>query len=243
MPGELTERIKKEYNSLLKKSDNNLKALIIDLRDNSGGFLDSSIGLAGLFVPKNDVIAAIKTKERMKERRNDIKPIIPLSLPVFILVNSQTASGSELFIAALMENRNRNTTVLGERTFGMGTVAGMELGPGSARLKLTTSSLYSPKGNVFQEQGIEPDILISSEKDNSFPKRFREENFINHLPAEPDKKVMSGMPEKYRSQITKTDLKQADLSIETEEKGKILPDYMLIRSLEYTKAILLTEDK
>lgn len=132
------------------------KALILDLRNDPGGFLDQAINVADLFLNKDKVILQVVSK-------NGTDEVVRTStdedhLPMVVLVNRGSASASEIVTAALKENGA--ATVIGELTYGKGsvqTIYGFGTGAG---LKITTANYLSPLGHTINKVGITPDIVV-----------------------------------------------------------------------------------
>jgi len=161
--GEFRESTSKDLSKALKVlEDEGLKALIIDVRNNPGGLLNSAIDISSKFL--DDGMTVVSTDSRTEEKR--IYKSVPfgkkyLDIPIIVLVNKGSASGSEILAAALREN-NR-AILLGETTFGKGSVQTiLPLSDGSA-MRLTTSKYYTPNDESIHEKGIKPDIEISRE--------------------------------------------------------------------------------
>ncbi len=136
-----------------------MHSLILDLRNNPGGLLESAIAVAGKFMPEGEVIAY--TRSRKKEQdltfiAQDKNPL--LNLPIVVLINGGSASGSEI-IAAAMQDAQRGV-VLGVKSFGKGSVQSViPLSDGSG-LRLTTSRYFTPSGRQIHAKGVIPDIII-----------------------------------------------------------------------------------
>ena len=146
--------------SLLKLEKDGLKALIIDVRNNPGGLLSSAIDIVSHFTKEEEIIVSTKSRnepEKMYKSQTLAKKY--LDIPIVVLINKGSASGSEILASALREN-NR-AILLGEKTFGKGSVQTIvPLSDGSA-LRLTTSKYYTPDGKSIHEKGVEPDIIVS----------------------------------------------------------------------------------
>jgi len=146
--------------SLLKLEKDGLKALIIDVRNNPGGLLSSAIDIVSRFTKEEEIIVSTKSRnepEKMYKSQTLAKKY--LDIPIVVLINKGSASGSEILASALREN-NR-AILLGEKTFGKGSVQTIvPLSDGSA-LRLTTSKYYTPDGKSIHEKGVEPDIIVS----------------------------------------------------------------------------------
>lgn len=139
------------------------KKIILDLRNNPGGLLDEVIEVSGWFLEKGEIVTI---EEKRGKRKNHYSPG-PSSFstyPVVVLINKGTASGSEILAAALRENRD--IILIGENTFGKGSVQEpVSLSDGSS-LKITIAEWLTPKGNSISEIGLKPDIEIKmTEKD------------------------------------------------------------------------------
>jgi carboxyl-terminal processing protease len=154
---------------------------IVDLRDNGGGLRDEAINVADNFLNYGEIVS-----ERGREK-GDIERFYAKNgdpsrgLPVIVLVNSGSASASEIVAGALQDHHR--ALVMGERSFGKGSVQTvLDLGNNSA-LRLTTSRYYTPSGRSVQEGGIEPDIKVPQISDPDFKTRpvFREADLRRHL--------------------------------------------------------------
>ncbi|MCP4653034.1 MAG: S41 family peptidase [Candidatus Omnitrophica bacterium] len=145
--------------ALRKLKAEGLKGLIIDVRNNPGGLLYSAIEVTSRFLENGKTVVSTKTREQ-KEKVYKTSPIKEkyLDIPIVILINKGSASGSEILAAALRENKRG--ILLGETTFGKGSVQTiLPLSDGSA-LRLTTSKYYTPNGTSIHEKGIDPDVEV-----------------------------------------------------------------------------------
>ena len=139
-----------------------IDALVVDLRDNSGGELNAATSIISLFMNKEKVIYQIETKDGSIEKTYS-KGKKDKEYPIAILVNNNTASAAEVMTAALKDNLDAK--VIGEKTFGKGTVQTvMNLSTGE-QYKLTTKKWLTPNGEWINETGITPDIEVKLEKD------------------------------------------------------------------------------
>ncbi len=141
----------------LKKAG--MKGIILDLRNNPGGLLDSSAKVVERFIAKNKLI--VYTRSRIKSQNLEITshyghPI--LDLPIVVLINEGSASGSEIVAGALQDYSR--AIIVGVKSFGKGSVQTViPLGDGSA-LRLTTSKYFTPNGKLIHGKGIIPDIIV-----------------------------------------------------------------------------------
>jgi carboxyl-terminal processing protease len=148
-------------NDLLTKGANKL---ILDLRNNPGGFLESAVIISSWFLPKGDkvVIEDFGGKSPQRVHRS-LGPGILSNLPLVVLVNRGSASASEILAGALRDNLN--VKILGEKTFGKGSVQEVvNLSDGSL-VKVTVARWLTPKGKLIEGKGIDPDIEIKNESD------------------------------------------------------------------------------
>lgn len=136
-----------------------MRALILDLRNNPGGLLESAIKVSEKFIAKGKVIVSTKGRqpaqniEFVSQNNNPI-----LDLPVVTLINEGSASGSEIVAGALQDYKRG--IILGVKSFGKGSVQTViPLGDGSA-LRLTTSKYFTPLGREIHEKGLMPDVVV-----------------------------------------------------------------------------------
>jgi len=144
------------------------RGLILDLRNNPGGYLDTAVDMAGYWLGKKVVVisrdAQGTEKEYQANNEGDLRHI-----PTVVLVNQGSASASEILAGALQDYKQ--ATILGEKTFGKGSVQELEnLKDGSA-LKLTVAYWYTPLGRSINEEGIVPDIEVGMTEDDYLHER------------------------------------------------------------------------
>ena len=139
----------------------NVKSLIIDVRDNSGGYLNSAYDTANLLVGKGKTIYQLKDRSGNIEKKYATANPIKTFTKVIVLANESSASASEILTAALKENLN--AIVVGKKTFGKGTVQETERLKSGAMVKYTTAYWLTPNGNSINEVGISPDRDISND--------------------------------------------------------------------------------
>jgi carboxyl-terminal processing protease len=137
------------------------KGLIIDLRNNPGGFLDSAVSLASEWVKSGDIVVSEKSSDVSENNQYKSSGIQHLNTyPTVVLVNGGSASASEILSGALKDHGFAK--IVGEKTFGKGSVQELQqLGDGSM-LKITVAKWYTPNGYSINEQGIMPDIIATT---------------------------------------------------------------------------------
>lgn len=154
---------------------------VVDLRDNGGGLLTQAIAVSDAFLDHGEIVSQ-RGREKSDIERYYAKPGDDAhGLPIIVLTNSGTASASEIVAGALQDHHR--AIVMGERSFGKGSVQTLlPLGPETA-LRLTTARYYTPSGRSVQEGGIEPDIKVPQISDPDYKTRpvFREADLRRHL--------------------------------------------------------------
>ncbi len=158
------------------RKDKELQGIIVDVRNNPGGLLDSAVAISDYFLPKGDLIVYTKGRipESIKKYYSLHDPLIPLNIPVVMLVNGGTASAAEILTGAL--RYNDRAIVVGEKTFGKGSVQTLyPLDMGYA-VKITTAKYYMPNHKCIDGKGIEPDIEVKLSKEDIkvLKKEFKE---------------------------------------------------------------------
>ena len=159
------EQTSSELDDALKKLDKQgMQALILDLRNNPGGLLDQAAKVSEKFLPRSQLIVSTEGRhlEERSEYRSSGRGAHP-TLPLAILVNNGSASASEIVAGCLQDTTATSASraiIIGEQTFGKGSVQKiLPLGDGSA-LRLTTAKYYTPSHKVIHEKGITPDIVV-----------------------------------------------------------------------------------
>jgi carboxyl-terminal processing protease len=179
--------VKAAIASMRQKSPG-LAGLVLDLRSNPGGSLDEAVALSDLFLTKGDIVSqrgrvAAENEYYRAEDLSQFKGDAAAGLPVVVLIDAGSASASEIVAGALQDQRR--AVIMGERSFGKGSVQTMIGLDRTSAVKLTTARYYTPSGHSVQEGGIEPDIRVPQLSDPDARKRaetsFRESDLRNHL--------------------------------------------------------------
>lgn len=149
-----------------------MQKLVLDLRDNPGGFVDYAVEIADELLPSGTIISVKDKNGKSKEYTSDAAAE---QFPLAVLVNGNTASASEILTVALKEHGR--ATIIGEKTYGKGIIQSHFNLSWGGYLKLTTASYYSPDGNPIHEVGVQPDVEISlPEEVVKDPGRLTDEN-------------------------------------------------------------------
>lgn len=165
----------------IKEDKGGMKGLILDLRNNPGGLLDQAVKVADTFLDKGLIVYTDGRREDQKFKYTASDAGAQLGFPMIVMVNAGSASASEIVAGALQDHER--AVVLGNQTFGKGSVQTIiPLEDGSA-VRLTTARYFTPKGRSIQAKGITPDIVVqvgtSSPDKHLVP--FREQDLKKHL--------------------------------------------------------------
>jgi len=156
--------------ALSKLLDNDMSSLILDLRDNPGGLLNSAVGILDLFIEKEELLVWTDGKTKQSHRKYFSKndPMVPGSIQIAVLINRGSASASEI-VSGVMQDLDRGV-VIGRQSFGKGLVQTIYNLDKDKSLKITTAKYYIPSGRLIQRKGYLPDELLadSSEVDTLF---------------------------------------------------------------------------
>lgn len=248
------------------KQEPQLKGLVLDLRNDPGGYLDAAVALSAAFLPENVTVVSAngqladskftyKAAPQFYQRRgpDPIKRLQEVtkgalkSVPLVVLVNEGSASASEIVAGALQDHKR--AAIIGNQTFGKGSVqTAVCLDPSfrmdncpTAALKLTTSRYYTPSGKSIQAKGIVPDIMVDeTEEGNLFAAlRTREADLEKHL--------NSGQGEEKKDEAREKAREEARKKLEEEMKKPLaerkIPEYgsdtdfQLIQSINHLKGL------
>jgi carboxyl-terminal processing protease len=140
---------------------------VIDLRNNPGGLLDAAVAVASRFFRRGDLI--VYTQGRSPEEREEFRSERdrqPVSLPVAVLINAGSASAAEIVAGALKDTER--AVIVGERSFGKGSVQSIFRLRNGAGLRLTTARYFTPSGTTIHEVGVSPhvEVVMTPEEDD-----------------------------------------------------------------------------
>lgn len=144
----------------LKAQD--VKSLIIDIRNNGGGLVDEALEIAD-YLTNKDSILLITTDKNGKEVINKSKKDPIVNVPIVVLTNENSASASEILAGALKDNQK--ATIVGTTTYGKGVIQELLTLTDGSGLKITTNEYYTPNRNKINEVGITPDIVVELDQD------------------------------------------------------------------------------
>ena len=220
---EFQENTPQDMDRALKKLEKEgMKGLILDLRNNPGGLLNTAVAVAEHFVPKGELI--VYTKGRKNDQNVEFRSrgkYPPFNEPLVVLINGGSASGSEILAGAIQDHKKG--VLLGTKSFGKASVQTViPLRDGSA-IRLTTSKYFTPKGRLIHEKGIDPDVVVEYEEKKVAPEKTKSTEIFNKI-IEEEKK------EKEPKKTEKSEEKK-------EEKEKKLLDNQLLRAIDLIKGI------
>ncbi len=219
------------------KANPKAKGIVLDLRGNPGGLLNQAVGLSNLFI-KEGVLVSQKGKnkeENLEYKANGRAPYT--NLPIAVLVNGGSASASEIVAGALQDHKR--AIIIGEKTFGKGSVQVLLPVNKDEAIKITTARYYLPSGRTIQAKGITPDIVIYPgkvpENENKFS--LKEADLKHHLEQEL-KKLDDKTPNS----------KEADKDKKNEEEKEVTPkmindDIQLKTAIDSLKTWSIVDDK
>lgn len=174
------------WKSLQSKAAGRMAGLVLDLRSNPGGSLDEAVALSDLFLDKGRIVSQ-RGRARGETLLYDAETVfrgdIAEGVPLIVLIDAGSASASEIVAGALQDHRR--ALIMGDRSFGKGSVQSLIPLGRTAALKLTTARYYTPSGHSVQEGGIKPDIAVPQLSDPDLAKRnkfvLRESDLRGHL--------------------------------------------------------------
>lgn len=221
--------VKRAVQSLRRKAGGTLSGLILDLRSNPGGSLDEAVALSDLFLDSGQIVSQrgrIKRENIYYDAEKVYRGDAAEGVPLIVLIDAGSASASEIVAGALQDHHR--ALIMGERSFGKGSVQTLLPLTSDSALKLTTARYYTPSGRSVQEGGIEPDIKVPQLSDPDRVKRekmrYRESDLRGHLVNEID------LADKELETDQQTDPRFSATPEELKEQG--IEDFQLHYALE-----------
>ncbi len=156
------KNVEKVVKKAQKEQKENLKGLIIDVRNNPGGLLDQAVNVSDLFLNQGEIVSTRSRNEEDTIRYTAKEGDILNGLPIVVLINEGSASASEIVAGALQDHKR--AIILGEKSFGKGSVQTVIPLDKYGAMRLTTARYYTPSGRSIQAMGIEPDVVVHPAK-------------------------------------------------------------------------------
>ena len=185
-----------------------LKGLVLDLRNNPGGLIDSAVGVSAAFLPQKSLVVYSEGRTPDTKRRylavpddyardagDQLKnlPKVFKNVPMVVLINGGSASASEIVAGALQDYKRAK--LLGIRSFGKGSVQSVfQIVPGKSGIKITIAKYFTPNGRSIQAKGIEPDYLVDETPNGSSEPFLREADLTHHLANPNDQSAPAAAP-------------------------------------------------
>jgi len=208
--------VNKAVKALSKEAGGSLKGIVLDLRSNPGGSLDEAVALSDLFLDKGDIVSQRgrnASDNEFYEAETVFRGDAAKGTPIIVLIDAGSASASEIVAGALQDQKR--AVIMGERSFGKGSVQSLIPLDRNSAIKLTTARYYTPSGHSVQEGGIEPDIRVPQLSDPDARLRaeraVRESDLRGHLINEiglDDKQLETDKQDDPRFKMTAEELKK-----------------------------------
>ena len=174
------------WEALQQEASGRLNGLVLDMRSNPGGSLDEAVALSDLFLDDGRIVSQrgrVRGENIVYNAETVFRGDIAEGVPIVVLIDAGSASASEIVAGALQDHRR--AVVMGDRSFGKGSVQSLLPLGSDAALKLTTARYYTPSGHSVQEGGIKPDIAVPQLSDPDLARRsrfiMRESDLRGHL--------------------------------------------------------------
>jgi carboxyl-terminal processing protease len=217
------------WEALKREAGGRVNGLVLDLRSNPGGSLDEAVALSDLFLDKGRIVSQ-RGRARGETYIYDAETVyrgeIAKDVPMIVLIDAGSASASEIVAGALQDHRR--ALIMGDRSFGKGSVQTLLPLGRDAALKLTTARYYTPADHSVQEGGIEPDIAVPQLSDPDLAKRarfiMRESDLRGHLVNE------AALKDEELERDRREDPRFTLTAAELEERG--IDDYQLHYALQ-----------
>ncbi len=218
----------KALKKLNKDSGGQLKGLVLDLRNNPGGVLNAAVDVSDAFLGKGTIVYTEGRIKNSEMRFNASSGDLLKGAPIVVLINGGSASASEIVAGALQDHKR--AVILGQPSFGKGSVQTILPMQGGTALKLTTALYYTPSGRSIQAEGIVPDIELESVKlakaEHSL-KMLKEADLAGHLENGKGSQKKSDKSSNKKSQ---------------EDKPLAETDYPLFEALNLLKGLYILRD-
>jgi carboxyl-terminal processing protease len=212
---------------MFREHGQDLKGFVLDLRNNPGGLLNEAISVSDAFLEKGEIVSTRGRRAENASRAYARPGDIANGLPIVVLINSGSASASEIVAGALKDHRR--AVLLGTRSFGKGSVQTVIPVSGNSAMRLTTARYYTPSGTSIQATGINPDIEVALARIEALDGGdTREEDLKGALD--------NG---KVSKDVEPADAKKADV-VPATDPSKI--DYQLARALDLIRGVSIFTD-
>ena len=223
---DIDKDIEKAVEKAQKELKNKLAGIVIDVRNNPGGLLDQAVGVSDLFLERGEIVSTRSRNEEDTIKYSATAGDIANGLPIVVMINEGSASASEIVAGALQDHHR--AVILGEKSFGKGSVQTVLQLRNNAAMRITTARYYTPSGRSIQAKGIEPDIVVKQaklEEIKNYGLNLSEADLKGALKNEQENNKNKGKTAKDKEKAEKA-----------KEQNK---DYQLVRALDLVKALYL----
>lgn len=177
------ESLREAIDELKKENEHPLKGVVLDLRNNPGGVLNAAVEVSDAFLDKGLIVYTEGRIKNSEMRFNAAPDDVINGAPIVVLINGGSASASEIVAGALQDHKR--AVIMGEKSFGKGSVQTILPTSNGAAVKLTTARYYTPSGRSIQAEGIVPDVTLARVKLAALEKAkfegLKEADLSNHL--------------------------------------------------------------
>lgn len=216
--------VEKAVKDAQEKLKDKLVGLVLDVRNNPGGLLDQAVSVSDLFLDRGEIVSTRSRNEADTIKYTAEEGDVAKGLPIVVIINDGSASASEIVAGALQDHKR--AIVLGEKSFGKGSVQTVIPLAEDIAMRITTARYYTPSGRSIQAKGIEPDVEVKPSKVEVLDKfSFNESSLRNAL---------------------KNDEKDGEKKVENNGKGdekakemaeRLEKDYQLSRAVDLVRAL------
>ncbi|MDQ7044104.1 MAG: S41 family peptidase [Sulfurimonas sp.] len=227
------KKVASDVSQAINKYRTTTKGIILDLRNNPGGLLDQAVELVDIFVDEGDIVSQKGRKESDKKVYTATKSATITKVPLVVLINGGSASASEIVSGSLQDHKR--SVLVGQNTFGKGSVQVVLPITKDEAIKLTIARYYLPSGRTIQAVGVKPDVYVLPGEVKTYENEFaiKEADLKQHLEEE----------------LQKVDGKKEETKAETKEKTDIITPKMLNKDIQLKsavdilKALIITQGK
>lgn len=215
------KKVASDVAAAIKKDRATTKGIILDLRNNPGGLLDQAVDLVDIFVDEGKVVSQKGRKESDNRSYSTTSKATLTKVPLVVLINGGSASASEIVSGALQDYKRG--VLVGENTFGKGSVQVVLPITKDEAIKLTIARYYLPSGRTIQAVGVKPDVLVAPGEVKTHKNEFaiKEADLKQHLEEE----------------LEKVDGKKSQTKAESKEKKDIITPEMLNKDIQLKSAV------
>lgn len=227
------KKVAEDVGEAIKKYRSTTKGIVLDLRNNPGGLLDQAVDLVDIFVDEGKIVSQKGRKESDNKTYSATSSTTLTKVPLVVLVNGGSASASEIVSGALQDYKRG--ILVGENTFGKGSVQVVLPITKDEAIKLTIARYYLPSGRTIQAVGVKPDVVVAPGEVTTHKNEFaiKEADLKQHLEEE----------------LKKVDGKKSETKANTKEKKDIITPEMLNKDIQLKsavdilKALIITQGK